>query len=216
MFRLIQSRNRYAIATGCPLLLLCLCLAGWGIYSQVIPRYSSLNEVDDSTPLATFDDPSLDFLIDYPRPWDASHLRSGLQGDYSVMASITGLGTAVYIREIKYAGQVTLDQVMTDRQNAWRKSIYPDDKFTLTRLSVGPTVVDRAPALLAEYETETVGKTIFDVIFGPRRAHVLELYVIANSKADIITFYSSVTTVYPNYSHYVNIYHRMIQSIRFR
>lgn len=216
MLRLLQSKNWHAIAVGCLLILLLLCLGAWGIYSQVLPQIDTLRKIDDSTPFATFDDPTLDFVMGYPKPWDASHLRSGLQGDYSVMASITGLGTAVYIREIKYAGQVTLDQVMTDRQNAWRKSIYPDDKFTLTRLSVGPTVVDRAPALLAEYETETVGKTIFDVIFGPRRAHVLELYVIANSKADIITFYSSVTTVYPNYSHYVNIYHRMIQSIRFR
>lgn len=216
MLRLLQSKNWHAIAIGCLLILLLLCRGAWGIYSQVLPQIDTLRKIDDSTPFTTFDDPTLDFVMGYPKPWDASHLAYGLQGDGTAKATITGLGNTVYIRAVSYPSAVTLNQVMTDRQRNWRKSIYSGDTFTLTTLSESQTIIDSTPALLAEYETQTMGNTILDVIFGPSHAHGLESYFVHNGKAFILSFDSNVTTYYPNYADYVNIYHRMIQSIRFR
>lgn len=208
-----RQRKSLTVGAGCLVFVLVIAFGVWRIYSQLQPKITSMSNVNAETRMVVFDDPKLDFVMEYPQPWSADRLPFGFHGDNTAKASIDSIGAGAFIREVAYTEPVSLERIMKDRQEQWRSRTEEfDEKLTWELLALTPRTVNDIPMLVAEYKTQTIGNTVFDEIFGPRTNYVTEVYFQQNATAYIVT----LTVNEANYPQLEDVFQRMIQSIRFR
>jgi hypothetical protein len=211
-----RSGKRRAVVISCLPVLAIIAFFVYGIYhvASYLFGFPSINyQVDSSTQMITYDDPSLNFVIGYPSSWSSRSVR-GQFGDRTVKAIISAPGAAdVTIRVREVSEQVSLEQIMLDREQRWKadRQVFGQD-LSLQVVSLTPEPIDNLPALVAQYDTEALGKTVLDQLIGANKTHVMEVYFRNNEQASIVTFETDKST----FLKLESIFRKMIQSIHFR
>lgn len=201
------------IGGGCVLIFLAIAFCATAFYRIAVLGFSTpLNnyKLDQSTEWGRYDNPKLDFTIDYPKPWLTDNLPYGFHGDQTAVALINPFVT---IRVVRDSSPISLEQVIaSSHQYAQKRATEIHRQITFETLSTTPITVDALLALRAEYKSHNTGTTTFDQIFGTPKEHRMEVAFRRNDKAYIVEFEVNES----DYPKLESVFQRMIQSIKFR